>query len=228
MLQVIEMSHALHEKSSNYSDIVPIKFKSLAQFENNGYNLNEIHINEHVGTHFDAPRHFTADGPTVDQIPADKLCVPLAVIDIEQKAQNNPDATVDIKDIINWENTHGRLPSNCCVAMYTGWEAYIDTIKYRNADEDGAMHYPSFGPEAVEFLLKERNVAGLAVDTLSIDIGMSQTFPVHNIWLPASKWALECTANLKKMPPSGGMIFVGVPRIAGASGFQARAMGIIL
>ena len=51
--------------------------------------------------------------------------------------------------------------------------------------------------------MKERRVAGLAVDTLSLDHGPSKDFKTHYLWLPSGRWGLENVANLDKIPASG-------------------------
>lgn len=71
---------------------------------------------------------------------------------------------VQVQDILDWETEHGTLPEGCCVAMYSGWEQYIDTPEYRNADEAGVMHFPSFGPEGGgDIVVGVPNISSLAL-----------------------------------------------------------------
>jgi kynurenine formamidase len=88
------------------------------------------------------------------------------------------------------------------------------------------MHFPGFSPEAAEFLLKEREINGIGVDTLGIDVGASRDFKVHYTILPANKWGLENLANLGKIPARGATIFVGLPKVKGASGGPARVLAM--
>ena len=80
--------------------------------------------------------------------------------------------------------------------------------------------------DAVDFLLAERDAAGIGVDTLSLDHGPSTTFAVHFTWLSANRWGLENLANLESIPPSGATLFVGAPRVAGGSGGPSRVMAV--
>jgi len=48
------------------------------------------------------------------------------------------------------------------------------------------MRFPGFGPDSAK-LLVERNVAGIGIDTLSIDFGASKDFQAHRIVLGANK-----------------------------------------
>ena len=63
-------------------------------FAKDHFNLFEIRINEHTGTHMDAPLHFSADGKSVAEIPVENLVVPLCVVDIRDKATASADAQV--------------------------------------------------------------------------------------------------------------------------------------
>jgi kynurenine formamidase len=111
--------------------------------------------------------------------------------------------------------------------MASGWGARAgSTEAFRNTDASGVMHFPGFSKEAVDFLLAERNAAGIGVDTLSLDHGPSATFAVHFAWLSTNRWGLENLANLEAIPPSGATLFVGAPRVAGGSGGPSRVMAV--
>ena len=84
-------------------------------------------------------------------------------------------------------------------------------------DVGGTFHFPGFAPEAAEWLLHERQVAGIAVDTLSLDHGPSQDFMTHQIWLPAGRWGLENVANLDQVPEFGATLVVGASKVKGAT-----------
>ena len=118
------------------------------------------------------------------RFPPTTLVVPLAVINVADKAAKNPDYQLSRADLAAWERRHGRLPDNCCVAMNSGWARHVvDKAKYVGKDAGGVMHFPGIDPDAAAWLLKQRKVAGLAVDTLSLDHGASKDFKTHVSWL---------------------------------------------
>ena len=82
--------------------------------------------------------------------------------------------------------------------MNSGWDAFVNDAKFRNADDDGVMHFPGFHVEAAQMLLEETGAIGIAVDTLSLDHGPSPDFATHYEWLPTNRWGLECIANLDR------------------------------
>jgi kynurenine formamidase len=112
------------------------------------------------------------------------------------------------------------------VAFTSGWDAKAGDAKaFLGSDAGGKLHFPGFSKAAAEFLLNERDVAALLVDTLSIDTGAATDFPVHKLWLGAGKW-VECVANLAKVPPAGATVFVGTPKVATASGGPTRVLAM--
>lgn len=130
-------------------------------------------------------------------------------------------------DIRAWERRYGRLPRGAAVFMHSGWESRVGSSKtFRNPDAGGVMHFPGFHPEAAAFLLNERDVVGIGVDTLSLDFGASKDFKTHTTWLPANRWGLENLANLAKIPPSGAWAFIGAPKVAGGSGGPTRVFSM--
>jgi kynurenine formamidase len=111
--------------------------------------------------------------------------------------------------------------------MLSGWAAYVtDSAKYTGT-KDGVFHFPGFSPDAVDWLMKERKVVGIASDTLSLDNGPSKDFKVHTTWLPAGRWGLENVANLDKVPASGATLVVGVAKVKGATGGPARLIALV-
>lgn len=53
---------------------------------------------------------------------------------------------------------------------------------------------------------------------------VSPEYKTHKKILGAGKWALECLANLDKLPTKGATIFVGAPKVEGATGGLVRVI----
>ena len=223
--QITDLTHRLDENFPSYFGKQQFFRKVLASYDKSKYNLLELRYSEHLGTHLDAPLHFSKDGQSVDEIPVTNLVVPLCVVDIREKANKNSDAQLTPDDIKKWISRYGQIPKGACIAMNSGWSKYVNTKKFRNADSKGVMHFPGFHLEAVE-LLAEKGAIGIAVDTLSIDFGKSPDFAVHYYWLPKNRWGLECVANLDYLPASGATIIVGAPKIVGGTGGPSRIFAL--
>lgn len=224
---VVDLTHTLHAGFPTFGGEPQFEFEQFLSLGADGYNMARWSLVEHVGTHMDAPIHFAEDADTAAEVPVERLVVPLAVVDIRAKAEANPDAQLTPDDIAAFEAAHGEIPQGACVAMNSGWDARADGPSFRNADADGVMHFPGFHLEAAEFLMQERAVVGIAVDTLSLDHGPSADFAVHYAWLPSNRWGLEAVANLGRLPPLGATIVAGGPKIADATGGPSRVIALV-
>ena len=203
----VDLTHVYGPDFPTFAGEPGINMEQPYNFAEHGLNVKILTINEHTGTHIDAPLHFSADGQSVDAEDAEAMVTP--------------------DDLKAWIAANGPIPENACVAMYSGWEQHIGTDKYRNADEDDVQHYPGFHPEAAQMLIEETGAIGLAVDTLSLDAGSSRSFDTHYAWLPTNRWGLECVANLAEVPVAGATLIVGAPTHQGGSGGPARVLALV-
>lgn len=224
---VADMTHTLTSDFPTFFGEQQFFFDQKFNFADHGFNLAELRVNEHTGTHMDAPLHFSQDGISVDAIAPENLVVPLVVIDIREKAADNADAQVTPDDIRAFIEANGEISANACVAMHSGWADKVAGDAFRNVDADGTMHFPGFHVEAAQMLMEEAEVAGIAVDTLSLDHGMSGDFATHYAWLPSGRWGIECMANLGAVPATGATLVVGAPKHAGGTGGPARVFTLL-
>lgn len=132
--KVHDMTHELHQKFPTYFGVDGFFMEQKFNYAEHKFNLFELKLNEHTGTHMDAPLHFSADGQSVAEVPVSNLVVPLCVVDIKAKAAENADAQVTPDDLKAWTSANGPIPDNACVAMNSGWDKHVATDKFRNAD----------------------------------------------------------------------------------------------
>jgi kynurenine formamidase len=227
---VVDLTHAINSKVPTYELEERSGFKAVtvATIAKNKYFARNISLPEHFGTHIDAPAHFARGMWTVDQIPPERLIAPLAVIDVSANVNSNPDYQLSVEDIANWEKLNGQIPPGAVVIAHTGWDARWNSVKeYRNADAKGIMHFPGFSLDAAKFLVEARNVYGLGIDTLSIDYGPSQDFPVHQYTLSHSLYHLENVAELDRVPPTGALVVAGAMKLEGGSGGPVRILALV-
>ena len=225
--RVVDLTHTMSPKFPTFFGAAGIEMRRARNFKKDGYNMYWWRIVEHAGTHLDAPIHFSESGASVEKLAAADLVVPLAVIDVTERAAQDPDYALTPDDLAAWEKAHGRLPDRCCVAMNSGWAQFVNDGKFAGRDIDGTYHFPGFGEEAVLWLMKERQVTGIAVDTMSLDTGNSKDFKAHYHWLPSGRWGLENVANLADVPASGATLVVGMPKVKGATGGPARLLALV-
>lgn len=134
-------------------------------------------------------------------------------------------------DLKEWEAGHGLVPKGAIVLLRTGWSArWPDRKAYFGDDTPGdasKLHFPSFGREAAELLVKERQVGALGVDTPSIDYGPSKDFIVHQIAAAAQVPGLENLANLSDLPETGAWVVALPMKIGGGSGGPVRVVALV-
>jgi kynurenine formamidase len=215
-----------HELTTTFPAFVPgeeAARRTTVTIEANGYYMQEWRIIEHIGTHVDAPGHFVAGGRLAPELRPSELITPAVVIDIAERAAQDPDTVVTVDDLRAFERRHGRIPRDAAVLMHSGWGAKVgDPDAYRNPDAAGTLHFPGFGAEATEWLLRRRHIRSLGVDTLSTDPGTSTTFETHLILAGADRYGIENLANLDRIPRRGAAITVGLIPYQEGSGGQAR------
>jgi kynurenine formamidase len=183
---------------------------------------------EHGGTHLDAPIHFAEHGWTSDEIPVDNLSGNAVVIDISEKAQKNRDYLVSIEDFEAWEKEHGKIPDGSIVLLRTGYgNFYPDAAKYFGTAEHGAaaipfLHFPGLDPAAAGWLVKNRKIKAIGLDTPSIDYGQSKTFRSHQVLLGENILVFENIAHLNLLPATGAFVVALPMKIKGGSGGPLR------
>jgi kynurenine formamidase len=221
-MSVVDLTHTLHPGIPTFDDGTCCAFRDLSTVAKGGYFNRELYLQEHAGTHIDAPSHFASNGWNVEEIPAERLMGPLVVLDVRKAVAQSATYSVNLTDVKQHEAKHGKIPPGAVVCALTGWsERWEDPVRYRND-----FRFPGFALEAAECLVEERRVHGLGIDTLSIDVGTSKTFEVHSYALARKVFFLENLANLDKIAPRGHTCVVGAIKTRGGSGGPARVLAI--
>ena len=226
--RVVDLTHPLSAAFPVYPGYTPFSATVTSTIDGIGSLSRQVTMEEHVGTHVDAPAHFIEDGDDVSTIEPGRLVAPLAVIDISDRVRDDDDATLSIDDLIAWEEEHGDIPAGAFVAMRSGRdERATDPDAFLNIGPDGLLHFPAWSPEAAAFLVEERDIVGIGVDTISMDNTTSPTFEAHRALLGAGHYGVENLAGLGDVPAAGGTIIVGAPTFTGGSGGPARVLALI-
>ena len=225
---IYDLTHTLSTKTPAYDGSQDsYHYQKLADINKDGYTLGVITIPEHFGTHIDAPAHFIAGKPTVDELDPAKLIAAAIVIDVRKEAGENPDYQLTPEAVQHWEQVNGAIPQHAVVMLLTGWgDRYSNAERYRNPDAKGVMHFPGYSAGSVDYLLKHAHPVGLGIDTLSIDYGPSREFEAHKLSLSNSLYHIENVANLERLPARGSVVFVGPLPLEHGSGSPGRVLAV--
>ena len=186
---------------------------------------------EHGGTHLDAPIHFAEGRLTTDQIPLTGLIGPAAVVDVSEHA--TPDYLLTVDDLTAWEDEHGMLPDGGILLVRTGWgDRWTDRTAYLGTDIVGPeavpeLHFPGIGGEAASWLVANRGIVAVGIDTPSIDYGQSVDFQTHVILYAENIAGFENVANLAALPETGSFVVALPMKIEGGSGGPLRIVAFV-
>jgi len=196
------------------------------------YSAKKFSAPEHGGTHMDAPIHFAKNGKTIDQIPLDQLIGPAIIIDVSKEALKNRNYQISIQDFTIWESSNGKIPDETIVLLHTGFGRYWpDRLKYLGTDKTGKealtdLHFPGLHPDAAKWLVENRKINAIGLDTQSIDYGQSEFFETHRILCTKNIPFFENVANLDKLPAIGTVVIALPMKIKGGSGAPLRLVAI--
>lgn len=183
---------------------------------------------EHGGTHLDAPVHFAKNKLSVDRLPLSSLTGEAIKIDVSARSLSNRDYQISIQDILDWESSHGTMPDNMIVLFRTGYEQYYpDRKNYFGTGKTGhgaipLLHFPGILPSTAQWLIDNRRIKALGLDTPSLDYGQSKDFKTHQILLGRDKPGFENLTNLKLLPAKGFYVVALPMKIAHGSGGPLR------
>lgn len=185
--------------------------------------VQQLKMHAGVGTHMDAPSHRFVEGLSIAEIPLNQLIRQVCVIDVSDKA--HADYEISVEDIQSYEKSFEVIPKGSLVIGYTGWSRFwTEPEKYRNVDASGRMHFPAFSAKAAELLL-EKEISGIAIDTLSPDCA-DDAFLVHQLILGAKKYIIENVADCSMIPPKGAYV-IALPLKADSTESPIRMLGLI-
>ena len=160
-----------------------------------------------------------------------ELIGPAIVIDVRRQVEADRDYRLSAEDIGRWEKRYGRVPARTIVLMHSGWgKSWGDRRRYFGSDEPADvsnLHFPGMSKQAAEFLVKQRRVKAVGVDTPSIDHGPSKDFIAHRIFGAANVPIFENVAALERLPAKGATVFAIPMKIKGGSGAPLRIFAVL-
>ena len=197
------------------------------------YASNRLEMAEHGGTHIDAPIHFSRGGQTLDQVPIERLVGAGVRIDVTAQCTRDRDYLVTTQDFEQWEAGHGRIPTRAIVLIDTGFARYWPSrqqylgTELRGLEGVRALHFPGLHPEAAAWLVRERQVKAVGIDTASIDYGQSIKFETHVELLSQNVPVFENLSDLRDLPDQGFDVIALPMKIAGGTGGPLRIIAVL-
>jgi kynurenine formamidase len=197
------------------------------------YASNRLELAEHGGTHMDAPIHFARGAQTLDQVPLERLVGAGVRINVAAQCAHDRDYLITIQDFEQWEAAYGRIPDGMIVLLDTGFARFWPSRQdYLGTDLRGpagvrGLHFPGLHPEAAAWLVRERQIKAVGIDTASIDYGPSTRFETHVALLSHQVPVFENLADLHALPEQGFQVIALPMKIAGGSGGPLRIIALL-
>lgn len=203
----IDLTHPISPELPRLEKFAPPRVEKLSSIPEHPSSVTQIQMVCHTGTHLDAPNHFVAGAPAIDEIPLERLHGPATVV----RTDLPPGAELRAADL---EATD--IGADEIVILDTGWWRH-----------PGDGDHPYLGAEAARWLAG-RAVKLLATDLPTPDLPTSRRepgfdWPAHRVLLGAGVLIAENLANLGRLPARVEAMVMPLP-IVGADGAPARVL----
>lgn len=212
MLRLVDLSQDIFDGAPTFEPDPKTHIRAHLTIADLNYNMTEIVMSAHYGTHLDAPFHFFDDGRTVENLDVRKGFGVAHVLDFSHKGAREP---IDLGDFEPYRDK--AYPASRLI-FHTGWDKVLP-----DPDYFGGQPYLTV---ALSTWLAQQGVACVALDTPT-------TYPAeytasHHSLLNAEAEVLiiEGLRGLDRLEGSE-VILIALPlRIRGRDGSPCRAMAI--
>lgn len=226
-MPVIDLSHPVQTGMQVFPGDPQVAIRTAATVAADGFQVAELRMGSHTGTHLDAPLHTVAGGAAVDALPLDALMGPARMVHVSDPA---PQA------LVGWEDVSAQLEDlspGTIVLFRTGWSRYFNTAAY--------LQHPVFDAEIARRLVAA-GIRVTGVDTLNPDPTPTQTpdadpaapavpqhhgvsaLPFHDVFLGAGGAIIENLTNLDAVPWTDPWFSALPLRLEGVDGSPVRAV----
>jgi len=218
--RVVDLSHVISPQIPLWPGDPKVVFKVVATMKKDGYYLRSFTIGEHSATHMNAPNSFVSGNTeAITSYTAEQRVVPTIVIDARAQCAANADYQLTQQDVLAWEAKNGKIAPGSFVVMFTGWQdKWNDPKAFIGQDAKGDLHFPGFAGATSKWLVTDRQIAGVGIDTHGVDPGSDTSYATNTEMANTHKIAIECMANLDQLPAKGATLVLAPLQLQNGSG----------
>jgi kynurenine formamidase len=180
---------------------------------------------DHYSTHLDFPRHFDANSP----FDASKLPPALehpVCFRVNIPFNEHPNFSISKADLLSWEKENGKIVANSLVLLDTDY-----AMRKWQIPDKYVLDYPGLSIEGAKFLVEERNVAAIGIDSLTLDdYSMTTQLKFPTSAYLASKQVLgipNLGGQLSKFPSKDGVCVMAFLRAEGGTAAPVSLFGLL-
>ena len=226
--KIIDLSHLIDQNIPRWAGDPLIELETVANIAENKYYLRRFAMGEHSATHLNAPNTFAGDRPGIDSYQPNSLVVSAVVIDVREKVNQDWDYLLKIEDVLYWEKFNQTIPDHTMILIYTGWQdKWYYPKEFLPQDAKGQYHFPGCARETAEWLLTERKIAGMGIDTHGVDGGLDEDFMTNQLILHNQGLVLENLSNLHLLPAVNITLVIGILKLKNGSGSPASVLAFV-
>jgi arylformamidase len=206
-MSIIDISRVIGPATTVYPGDSQVEFATIASMTSAGEpdpcNITEVkNFTTHLLTHVDVPRHFLADGKTLDDVPLRRFTGPAIVVDVSGKSIDSRDLPTNIPEGVN-------------ILFRSGNSAVDDSEPF---PEDHV-----YISENAAAALVEARVNLVGIDSLSVDRFGDEEYPAHKTLLSNGILILE-GLHLADVSPGEYKLYAFPLHIASGDGSPVRAV----
>ena len=208
-----DLTQPLWQGSDRAGKTGPPEFRPLLTIAEDHFSMMEYRFVSHIGTHLDAPNHFVAGAPGIDEVPLSQVIGPGVVLEIAGEALQ-PFGAAEL-------DAGGPKPEpGAIVLLSTGWETRSGTPAY--------FEHPYLDESAVQWLLAHE-VKLVGMDLITPEMperarGGPFTWPVHQVLLENNVLVMENVTNLSGLVRRRVEVMAAPIPIKGGDGAPVRLL----
>ena len=174
------------------------------------WQVTDMNIGSHTGTHIDAACHYIPAGKSIDQYPPERFLLPGIVIPVLNLSDDQPIETQMLEKYL------AHLPKGGAVLIRTDWTQYWKTERYET--------HPYLSRDATQ-ALRKAGITLLGIDALNVDSTVQGTSHVHEVLLKEDILIVENLTRLSQLETIKPYQFSFLPLlISGSDGSPIRAV----
>lgn len=210
MLRLVDLSLDIYDHAPTFGPDPKTAVLPHMGVANMGYNITQLILSTHLGTHLDAPYHFYDEGRTVENLDVRRGLGPAWVLDFSHKGAKSEITPDDLAPHAPKVTPGSRL------LFRTGWDKQFPQPHYFSDQ-------PYLGADACRWLV-EREVGTVALDMPTIY--PADYITVHHILLKPEVLVIEGLTGLEQLRGEQVLLCALPLRIRGRDGSPCRAMAI--
>jgi kynurenine formamidase len=212
--RIVDLSISIFSGMSRPAVIRDFEVSHVARVEKDGFDVSEISMSSHAGTHFDAPMHFVKEGIPVDQVSLETVVGEAVILNLTGIGPQHEITAMDL------ERFTKKIKPKDIVLLYTGSDKWLDKPEY-------ITKYPYLGAAASRWLV-EMKVSTVGIDFLAVDALYKEPLSVdaHVTLLGAGIGIVECLTNLGEVRTERPFFVAAPLKIRDGDASPVRAFAI--